>query len=380
MAFERAEDENQELLPQPFGTERYVPALLTRQGERLAMRELSEYVRDRLTPLFVVHPIDVRPGTDEPVRSVTTHLVNLARRLRNDWGHRPGFVDLRFVDTSQPVDDGRHPLALLVGLCRDLGLPLAPAISGAHDATYRAAAVDAADDAGTSMAIRLGPDEWANLGTPLSDGHLEGLLAESRRKPGRVHLILDVEEIGASPAMVAAALRPALRGLPHANDWASVTVLGTGMPVGTQEVGRDGEKHLPRREWTLWRSLEGADYRHPSFGDYGVQNPDPISDFDPRFMDSSAQLRYTNSNTWFVVRGRGMRADDGGAEQIRGLAAKVVSDPQSYSGRHFSWGDRWLWDCVNNAGPAGGQGVWRKVTTNHHLTFVVDQLAILHGS
>jgi hypothetical protein len=206
------------------------------------------------------------------------------------------------------------------------------------------------------------------------------LIAESRRDPARLHLILDAEEIGTSPVLVAAALRPAIRGLPHANEWASLTVLGTGMPVGTQEVGRDGEKHVQRREWTLWLSLDGADHRRPSFGDYGVQNPDPISDFDPRFMDSSAQLRYTTLNTWFVVRGRGMRADGGGAEQIRGLAAKVVSDPAIYSGRDFSWGDRWLWDCVHNAGSAGGQGVWRKVTTNHHLTFIVGQLANLHGS
>jgi len=50
MSFERAAAEVEELLPQPFGTERYVPALLTRQGERLAMRELAEHVRQGATP------------------------------------------------------------------------------------------------------------------------------------------------------------------------------------------------------------------------------------------------------------------------------------------------------------------------------------------
>ena len=249
-----------------------------------------------------------------------------------------------------------------------------------HSASYRTAAVKASTAANTAIALRLEPDEWANIGTPLGDGYIQNLLTLTGREPDAVHLILDAEEIGSSPAMVAAAMRPVLRGLPHSNQWASLTVLGTGMPVGTQEVGRDGEKHLPRREWALWRSLSDSDHRRPSFGDYGVQNPDPISDFDPRFMDSSAQLRYTTSNSWFVVRGRGMKANDGGAEQIRGLAAKVVSASEIYAGRDYSWGDRWLWDCVNNQTGPGRQGVWRKVTTNHHLTFVADQLATLHGS
>lgn len=368
------------LLPPPFGSDRYVPAVLTRQGERLAVRELPEEVRRGMTPLFVVHPIDNKPGTDEPVRTTTTHLSKLARQLADDWGHRPAFVDLRFVDTTVPLEDGLHPLLSFILRCRELGLPLAPAISGTHDASYRAAARDASAAANTAIALRLGPDEWANIGTPLGDGYVQGLLTETGREPEGIHLILDAEEIGSSAAMVAAAMRGALRGLPHANGWASLTVVGTAMPVGTREVGRDGEKHLPRREWALWCSLSDTDYRRPSFGDYGVQNPDPISDFDPRFMDSSAQLRYTTANSWFVVRGRGMKAVDGGADQIRGLAERVVSDPDIYSGRDFSWGDGWLWKCVHNDAPPGRQGVWRKVTTNHHLTFVVDQLATLHGS
>lgn len=373
-------EEEPELVPAPFGSNRYAPAILTRQGERLAMRELPEPVKAAITPLFVVHPIDLQPGTTEPVRSVSAHLEKLARQLRQDWGSSPAFVDLRFIDTSKPLEDGRHPLLSFVVRCRESDLPLAPVISGAQAPSYRRAAVEGASAAGTTIALRLSPDEWANTGTPLGDGHLQGLLAETGREPEAVHLILDVEEIGTSSALVAAAVRPALRSLPHANQWASLTVLGTGMPVGTQEVGRDSEMHLPRREWALWRALDGADHRRSSFGDYVVQNPDPISNFDPRFMDSSAQLRYTTSNSWFVVRGRGMKADDGGAEQIRTLAEKIVSDPIVYSGRDFSWGDRWLWDCVHNAGAPGGQGVWRKVTTNHHLTFVVGQLASPHGS
>ena len=84
MAFDAAAEGEQLLVPPPFGSDRYVPAILTRQGERLAMRELYDETRRGMTPLFVVHPIDNKPGTDVPVRSVTSHLSRLAPQLARD--------------------------------------------------------------------------------------------------------------------------------------------------------------------------------------------------------------------------------------------------------------------------------------------------------
>lgn len=360
-------------VPLPFDRARYVPALLTRQGERLALRELDDATREAMTPIFNAHPIGVAPGTDTPVRSVAEHLDRLAHALLRDWGRYPAFADLRFVDTSGPEIDGLHPLTSFVLRCASGGLPLAPVIAGVHTASYRAAAVDAASRAGTSMAIRLGPTEWPNLGTAIGDGHVMGLLAETTLRPEEVHLIIDVEHISGATEVVAAALRPAIRSLPQLNRWASLTVIGTGMPPNTQAVGAGNAIHLPRLEWTLWRSLSDRNQRRPSFGDYGVQHPDPISDFDPRFMDSAAQLRYTTGHSWYVVRGRALKRY--GREQIHELAGRIVQEPDVFSGADFSWGDRWLARCADRREGPGNQGVWRKVTSNHHLRLVVDQLA-----
>ena len=361
----------------PFDHRRYVPVLLTRQGERLALRELDAGAKSSATPLFVVHPIQNDPNTGAPIRSVGQHIEQLARQLADDWGTAPAFVDLRHVDTASPLGDGSHPLVRLVLSCLDWNLPLTPVVSGAHDLAYRAAAVRAAALAGTAVGIRLGPPEWPEIGTPLGDGHLLGLLAETGQDPEQTHLILDLEDqVSSTVAVTAAALRPALRALPRAYDWASVTVAGTGMPTGTANVGRDNAADIPRLEWALWRSLDAPDYRRTSFGDYGVQHPDPLSGFDPRFMDSSAQLRYTTAANWFVVRGRGVKKT--GLAQIRDLASQIVAHAE-YPGSDFSWGDRWLDECARNVGKVGNQGQWRKVTTNHHLTYVVAQLATLLG-
>lgn len=365
------------LQPPPFDRDHYLPVILTRMGERLAMRELKPEVRSAMTPLFVIHPINNDPKTGTPVRSVEDHLRGLAKQLAKDWGTRPAFADLRWVTPLTPID-GLHPLTWFVLRCRHAGLLISPAVSGSHDPSYRAAAADVSKQVRSSMALRLGPTEWPNIGTPLGDGHILSLLAETGRPPNEVHLMIDLERIAGALDITAAALRPALKSLPHASEWASVSLLGTGMPDNTEEVGRDKAKHIDRSEWTLWRSLTGHDYRLPTFGDYGVQSPNPMSDFNPLYMDSSAQLRYTTTASWYVARGRAIKVN--GNSQAHVLAQMIVSEPTVYRGPGFSWGDAWLQDCADYKDGPGDQRQWRKATTNHHLTFVVDQLANLHGT
>lgn len=363
--------------PAAFDEHRYVPILLTRQGERLALREIAANIRAAMTPLFVVHPVARDPQTNAKKVTEEVHLTKLAKALVKDWGIGAAFVDLRWIDTDRPATDSRHLVEFFLDQAAQLGLRLAPALSTQHSPDYRAAAIRAADAHDTAVALRLSPDEWHDVGSPVGDGRVLGLLGETGRSADQVHLMVDVEDgIASTISLALAAVRPVLRNFPRINEWASVTIAGTGMPVGTAQVGPDGSGELARVEWLLWRALNDRDLRRTSFGDYGVQHPNPLSDFNPLYMDSSAQLRYTISGSWFVARGRGVKRV--GNEQIRGLAQQVV-DHAEYSGPAFSWGDDWLDQCAREVSGPGAQSVWRKVTTNHHLTFVVRQLASLFG-
>lgn len=362
----------------PFGTERYVPVILTRQGERLALRELPNDVKVKFTPLFAVHPVARDLESGGPAQSVDTHLRKLLRQLTMDWGAAPAFVDLVHFNVGARMDDGTHPLDWFVRSAASAGLSLTPVFSPDRHATYRAAAADVAADLATGLCFRLTPADWTDLGSAVGDGRLFAMLSESRSRPDQVHLVLDLEDGIGQPNMAAAAMRAALRALPQPHAWRSVTVVGTGMPSATSDLGADTTSELLRSEWSVWRLLrDDAGHRMPSFGDYCVQHPDPFSDFDPRFMQSAAQLRYTIAGHWLVVRGRGLRVK--GTDQIRGLAAEVVRH-QGYMRPEFSWGDRWLADCASGNVSPGNQMIWRKATTNHHLTFVVRQLASLLGS
>lgn len=359
--------------PIAFDEDRYVPILLTRQGERHALRVIAADARSSMTPIFVVHPINKDPQTGVDKTDPESHLNKLVGQLAQDWGNSPAFVDLRWVDCSYPPSAGSHLVEYFLRNAWDAGLRFAPAISTDHAADYRRAAIDTANALRTSICLRLSPDEWSDVGSPLGDGRVLGLLSETGLPAESVHVVIDFQDqIPRSIAVALAAIRPVLRRFPEANRWASLTVAGTGMPVGTAEIGANNAAELPRLEWLLWNSLNESDYRRPSFGDYAVQHPNPLSDFNPLYMDSAAQLRYTIPRSWLIARGRGVRR--AGNSQIQDLARQVVAHPE-YSGTDFSWGDGWLEDCAEGRVPPGNQAVWRKVTTNHHLTFVARQLA-----
>lgn len=356
----------------------YVPVVLTRQGERLALRETDESIKHAMTPLFVVHPIDRDLDTGAPKRTVQEHVHRLADQLLADWGKGSAFLDLQFLGPAPHMDDGTPVVRWMAEYCAAAGLTLSPAYSASQGDVDRQNARDVASDVNAAITWRLPISDWADLGTGLGDGRIARLLEEAARPPSEIHVLIDLsDQVSTPPELSASAVRSALRALTSLGDWRSVVLLGTGMPIGTAEIGPNGTAELGRSGWLLWRLLRTGDHRVPTFGDYCVQHPNPMSDFDPRMMQSSAQLRYTISKAWFVARGKGVRSS--GTAQIRRLAQQVV-DHDHYSGRDFSWGDEWLHDCANGVGSAGNQMIWRKVTTNHHLTFVVKQLATLYGT
>lgn len=164
--------------------------------------------------------------------------------------------------------------------------------------------------------------------------------------------------------------------LATAENWRTLTLLGTAMPATTTEVGRNNAAELPRSEWVMWKLIRESRGRQMSFGDYAVQSVDALSSFNPLYMQTSAQMRYTVSNAWFVVRGSSTRT--GGFKQSHELA-RIITEHNEFSGRDFSAGDAWIADCAALETTSGNATTWRNVTTNHHLVMVLRQLANLRG-
>ncbi|MBV9503047.1 MAG: hypothetical protein JO138_27045, partial [Acidobacteriaceae bacterium] len=148
---------------------------------------------------------------------------------------------------------------------------------------------------------------------------------------------------------------------------------GSSFPIDLSDI-TPGISSLARAEWALWSQLRKDTDSTFWFGDYGISHVD-VREIDPRLMVASASIGYTAENEWLIFRGRSLREPRyGGYAQYRTLSTQLVNHP-SYSGPRFSWGDDYLFKCAHSLAGTGNLTTWRQVGTNHHITFVVRQLA-----
>jgi hypothetical protein len=109
----------------------------------------------------------------------------------------------------------------------------------------------------------------------------------------------------------------------------------------------------------------------PTFGDYAVDAPEH-DQIDFRVIKMTANIRYCHIADWILVKGHVIRK--GSASQHPGLAATLCARPE-YSGAAFSSGDNYIDLCARGADGPGNATTWRQVGVNHHLSYVVDQIA-----
>jgi hypothetical protein len=354
----------------------YVPVLLTKRGERSALRDLPPSIKDLITPLFVAAPIDWNFDKEEPAKTIDRHLESLGKDLAECWGTAPAFLDLVFIDPAERMHGGAHPLFWLVTEANKSGAALVPTVAPMRDPAYRQAAAACVARDGRGACIRLSPAEW-----PSSSGLavLNALLAELGIDPEQADLVLDLgEEVVASPSLSLAAVRNEIAVLPYLGRWRSLTVAGAGFPKDLSGVGR-GLSMIERVEWTLYEALLAGPAVPvvPRFGDYVVANPDPFMDVNPRLLSISAALRYTVTGAWLVAKGELFKGAGGsglGGAALVPVAAAIAAHP-AFAGRGHCEGDDWI------AGGAGGTGGnperWRRTATNHHLTHVAEAVARL---
>ena len=359
-----------------FDANHYVPILLTKQGERNALKDLPDAVKDRFTPLLVVSPIDWDFDAEAPAKNIDEHLSKLPAQIAACWGSRRAFVDLVMLDDT-PMSNGEHPLVWLTSHAGTAGASLVPTVAIGSTPEYKAASahVIARDECG--VCIRLPFTEW-----PSSSGAaLDELLGDLDVDPGAVDLVLDlVDEVGPLATAVA---RSELTTLPHLAQWRSLTIAGAGMPQPLP--AGQGIHVIERREWSLYTTLRNGGTslpRVPTYGDYSIAHHDPVLDVDPKFMNISASLRYTSEGSWIIPKGGLWKGNGGrsvGGPAMYPVADRLRQEPGYLGSGHCEF-ETWI-ETTSQGAPAtgGAPGTWRKLGTQHHLTVIAEQIATLAG-
>jgi hypothetical protein len=356
-----------------FGSNEYVPVLLTKRGERRAVASLDPAVAAAIRPLFVVHEVDWDFDLNQPKKSLTEHLKSLPEELAKCWTSA-AFIDLNDSGDG-PLDSGFHPLTWFHAEAASHGLELTPVVSTLSSDPYFDA-TQALIASGSDVCLRLGVDEWPAGAGPAD---VDALLMRIGATPSESHLVLDLsDDVGSAAARLAAS---ELYTFPHLADWRSVTIAATAVP-GSMPAGA-GLHVLPRQDWRIYGALLGlspALPRIPTFGDYTVNGASLGVDVNPAVMQIAATLRYTTETDWLVAKGALFKAHGGNSRGGAAVppAAHLLVTHSDFDGSGHCEFDDWLIPVA-----AGGNGsnpeTWRRYATHHHIVKTTAQIASLGG-
>lgn len=354
-----------------FGPSHYVPILKGKEGEYKALGSLDPTLKASMTPLIEVVP--------EPSgRDLATHLRNTARKMHDNWGtSHPIMVDLRWQFRNPEDIAGIHPLEHMFVALRNHGVKGIPVTGLSRSHQYQAAVQKCHTIDNRGVSFRIEPREMEDLEATASQ--LYKYIQYFGVSRSEVDIIIDFRAIstGQAPLLLPMA-HLIINSFPDIHDWRTFTLSASSFPMDLSQVPSNSVSYIERTEWALWKSLythRTALKRLPAFGDYAISHPDLAPDIDGSLMNMSANVRYTATDNWVIFKGYGVKtAGRGGYSQFSGLSQQVIAH-SSYSGPNFSYGDKYIYECAQGNVGTGNATTWRLVGTNHHITFLTDQLA-----
>jgi len=340
---------------------RYISLLKQKAGELSAVRDLTPGIWDSWNPLFellaeenLAQPV-IR---DDAISEISNSCRNGALI----------FVDFDAVDflTANIIGE-------ILGGLEQRGLIPVPVVSISSNQQIRTAvnAFINNNNRARRAGVRL---FFGDPGTNTA-GNVNDLVNATGLDVEASHLFIDLEFINSDFLPTLTVAFPAIVApLPYLADWNSVTPVGTGFPR-ILEIPGSSNAQIPRTEWELFNSVRGQlsnQVNRLDFGDYAVTNPELIDNFDPRTMQVSPKVIYTADASWIAYKGRSSRGR--GFGETLAMCQALVQRPE-FLGGNYSAGDLYIYNRAQNIATQGNSGTWKRVATNHHITFVANQVA-----
>lgn len=346
-----------------FNYQHYVPVLKGKLGEYSALKEISNDLKDKFTPLIEIPPIQFGKKI-----TVDKHIEKVGEKIKDSWGsNNIFFLDLPYIDLGARLEKNIHPLEFLANDIRKRNLKMVPVTGFDRDEEYQKQIrkINSLDNMGFCLRIYLKDIKEMKL-------HLKNIKEITGINTTDIDLIFDLKYITDEFVNLAQDFLPdRINSIPELKDFRNFVFLATHFPRNLSQVKPNTIYPFTRYEWKIWRYLiKSKVVRKPTFGDYAIANPE-IVQVDPRYMRMSVNIRYTAENEWFIFKGGQLKRV--GSGQFHKLSKKLF-DHKNYCGEDFSSGDLYIKECAEYKVGPGNATTWRKVGTNHHITFVVNQI------
>jgi hypothetical protein len=349
----------------------YVPILKGKANDLKAFGRLGPNARPLTKPLIEVLPVDRKKSdTDQ-------HLQTFADRLRKLSPRSDLFVDFYGLMPDEQVGDGTNAIVRGFSLIRNSPHAITPVYGLHRNDRLWSPFRRIVEEFGNGICLRVLRDDIAD---DIAEDTWDAIIQRTAAlglSPKSVDLVVDMGYVGQDSSVKAKEEIVDFLALNRrANEYRSLVVAGSSALKEVSVVPKDGVGEVHRHEWHVWGHLvaDVDESLRIRFGDYGIVHPDfSESVQNPNIQ---AKIRYTVGDVHLYARGHGLYRPTVDFDQYYSLAAKIASDGR-FQGRGFSYGDEYLHDRSLGLGGTGHLGPWVCADTNHHMTYVAQQVAKL---
>jgi hypothetical protein len=311
--------------------------------------------------------------------SQTPTITYLNRKLdpiASNWAG-PAMVDGYQWAANARTENGDHVIAYMVSRLRNSGISVIPVVGYDRweSVEYQLGLKSIAPRDDGNYCIRLDSSAIEDAAEPEHfQDNIRDIIEELQLVPASCFALLDFADISMGTMSVEILVSKASRIilLLEQLGFQNFIVAGCSFPstINLAVADRDSIGAVLRKEMLLWQTLRSEfPLLHIRSGDYGVRGP---STSEQPSKYTNGKIRHTIAKQTFVVRGHPFFNDDGKYTQMHGLASAVTSSI-NFLGENFSWGDSQILMCSRQQA-LGNLGHWIAVDTNHHLTFVVQEV------
>lgn len=349
----------------------YLPILKSKLGEFTALSKLDNPIRDHISPLFEVTPLEWDQVERKKPRTLDEHLDSFCNKIIKKWPSHDCFIDTRLLNW-EGTDNTTKILYIFNKLAEHTIAPVPVIHIGSSVKLIRAINSITNNFLIDEIALRVNPND---VTSPDFEENTKSLLKNIHFEPNQSHLIFDlIDSNFSSIEDIAESIIGILELFPFLSLWKSFTIAGTAFP--SSSAIKEGTFKFVRNEWKFYNTLVEKLKIEPfsrqiNYGDYSIVNPGYF-EFNPKVMKASANIRYTHNDLWIVAKGRALKkAID--YLQYKKLS-KDIYNSGLFLGERFSQGDLHLARCVRDEEGPGAPSTWNWVGHNHHFTKVILDL------
>lgn len=358
----------------------YVPILKGNRGELQAIDNLDAQTSRNLRPLFeigrVTDAIRQRQYFKNSSTPTITYLDRVIDGIGRSWSSRIAFVDGYQWPANAQVETGEHAIAYMIRALRERNVSVIPVIGYDRweNSTYKMGMKSIPPRSDGQYCLRLDSSAIEDEAEP---EHFQSIVSdiidELNIEPSKCSILIDFGDVSSAAMSVERLVAKCTSIIQQLRTYhfAQYIIAGCSLPksIDLAVSTRDSVGVLLRKEMLAWQTVRTS---FPTLriisGDYGVRGPTTSEAPSPY---TNGKIRHTIGMQILIARGHAL-SDDHSNIQMQALSHLVVRSPH-YLGGTFSWGDEQILLC-SQRGAFGSPTTWIAIDTNHHLTFVVQEV------